>query len=541
MRKRKVLIVEKQKQMVKYLKDFIPWDELGYEVTSVTQGQDKAMSYYGEYHHELVITNLKLLDGDGMSFISFIRKLNKTSKIIVISDDDSYSSVRKAFITGVNDYLIRMDFKAVDLVNSIKAFENDFTDNANQNWKIELKEFLGGIRDFQNVNYSVLKEAFTKPEFDILNDEYRMIYVRMDNISYVNKGFPIYSYYEMDSIKAFEDMFLLSIRNRQNLENDIKTIIDNYLKMFTDSFYVFTKNHSFISLIKEKDYKKLVNTIGELRNDLENNIDQKFTITISNKYKGYESFLDVYKILLGVNRKKFYIGDGKIIYEDSVKEFNSINLTDITYHHQLLKCFKNGQCNQLNIIFNDILDYFDNKNINPDIVISYFESLFNQMKNITIQNKIDTYQIYDEFILGLKRCETVSMMKSELSRISKVISEIISKTQINKSKRYINSIYKYIENNMNNKISVADIANSLGLTGIHTSRIFKKETKEDLSKYITKRKMEVAAILLESNNLMIKEVANKVGYDDQLYFNKVFKKEYGISPKVYKKTNSKLK
>lgn len=541
MRKRKVLIVEKQKQMVKYLKDFIPWDELGYEVTSVTQGQDKAMSYYGEYHHELVITNLRLLDGDGMSFISFIRKLNKTSKIIVISDDGSYASVRKAFITGVNDYLIRMDFKAVDLINSIKSFENDFADNTNQNWMIELKEFLGGIRDFQSVNYNVLNEAFAKPEFKILNDDYRMMYVRMDNISYVNKGFPIYSYSEIDSIKAFEDMFLLSIRNRQSLENDIKTIIDNYSKKFTNSFYVFTKNHSFILLIEEKDYKNLVNTIDELHYNLEKNIDQKFTITISNREKGYESFLDVYKRILRVNRKKFYVGDGVIIYEDSAKEFNNINLTDITYHHQLLKCFKNGQCDQLNIIFNDILDYFNNKNINPDIVFSYFESLFNQMKNISIQNKIDTYQIYDEFILGLKRCETVFMMKSELKRISKVISEIISKTQINKSKRYVNSIYKYIETNMSNKISVADIANSLGLTGIHTSRIFKKETKEDLSKYITKRKMEVAAILLETNNLMIKEVANKVGYDDQLFFNKVFKKEYGVSPKVYKKTNSKLK
>lgn len=70
------------------------------------------------------------------------------------------------------------------------------------------------------------------------------------------------------------------------------------------------------------------------------------------------------------------MGYGVIIYEDSAKEFNNINLTDITYHHQLLKCFKNGQCDQLNIIFNDILDYFNNKNINPDIVFSYFESLY---------------------------------------------------------------------------------------------------------------------------------------------------------------------
>lgn len=95
-RKMKVLIVERQKQMIKYLKDFIPWDELGYEIVSVTQGQDRAMAYFGEYNHDVVITNLKLSDGAGISFIQFVKKVHPSSKVIVISDDESYAIVREA-------------------------------------------------------------------------------------------------------------------------------------------------------------------------------------------------------------------------------------------------------------------------------------------------------------------------------------------------------------------------------------------------------------------------------------------------------------
>ena len=133
------------------------------------------------------------------------------------------------------------------------------------------------------------------------------------------------------------------------------------------------------------------------------------------------------------------------------------------------------------------------------------------------------------------------MYKGELLRISKVINELISNSIINKSKRYVNAIYQYIETNISNKIFISDISNTLGLTGIHTSRVFKKETNEDLSKYIMKRKMEVAADLLSSYDYLVKEVANSVGFDDQLYFNKVFKKHYGMSPKAYKKTNKTVK
>lgn len=51
--------------------------------------------------------------------------------------------------------------------------------------------------------------------------------------------------------------------------------------------------------------------------------------------------------------------------------------------------------------------------------------------------------------------------------------------------------------------------------------------------YVTERKMEEGKRLLRQGNMRVKEVAEQLGYEDSLYFSKVFKRMEGISPKEY--------
>lgn len=539
-RKMKVLIVERQKQMIKYLKDFIPWDELGYEIVSVTQGQDRAMAYFGEYNHDVVITNLKLSDGAGISFIQFVKKVHPSSKVIVISDDESYAIVREAFLAGADDYLIRLQFKPVALIEILNRFKGDEDATVNLNWKIEMKNLLGGIRDHQNVNKEILSEAFKHSELGLIKQDYRMIYVRMDNVSYVNKGFPIYGSPGNNPISEFEDMFLLALRNRQNLEENISEICTKYFGGFENSCTLFTKNHSLIALIEEKGKEKFIESFDILKNDLEEKIGQKFSIVLSKMNRGCDSFLDDYNSLLQVHRDKFYEGDGVFLEEETRKKYNDVDLSKMKNHQIIIKCFKNDECDKLQSLFENTVKYFEEECISPDDAMSYFETLFKQMKSIAEYNDLEVTHLFDDFILGIQRCETSTMMTSELGRIARVIKEVIAQTQFSKSKRYAQTICQYINANMTSKISINELSNLLGLTGIHTSRVFKKEMNEDLSKYIARRKMEAAAVLLETSDYRIKEVAQKVGYEDQLYFDKVFKKYYGVTPKVYRKSNQKV-
>ena len=51
--------------------------------------------------------------------------------------------------------------------------------------------------------------------------------------------------------------------------------------------------------------------------------------------------------------------------------------------------------------------------------------------------------------------------------------------------------------------------------------------------YLVKTRIDESKFLLTNSSLKIKEVANEVGYEDSLYFSKVFKKITGVSPKEY--------
>jgi hypothetical protein len=99
----------------------------------------------------------------------------------------------------------------------------------------------------------------------------------------------------------------------------------------------------------------------------------------------------------------------------------------------------------------------------------------------------------------------------------------------------IQDIEKYIEENLDKKLSLTDIAESIHMNKSYISRMFKEKAGENLFDYINKRKIEKAKHLIKNNELRMYEIALNVGMEDTAYFSRVFKKYEGISPSEYQK------
>lgn len=98
----------------------------------------------------------------------------------------------------------------------------------------------------------------------------------------------------------------------------------------------------------------------------------------------------------------------------------------------------------------------------------------------------------------------------------------------------------YFNENYNTKISVAQYAESLHISTNWFIRNFKQHMKMSPAQYLLSLRMVNAQSLLENTDYSVGEIAEGeiaeiVGYDNQLYFSRVFKKEYGISPAQYRK------
>lgn len=103
--------------------------------------------------------------------------------------------------------------------------------------------------------------------------------------------------------------------------------------------------------------------------------------------------------------------------------------------------------------------------------------------------------------------------------------------------RYVKEALTYIYFNFAFNISVADIANNLRLTPNYLSMIFREETGMSPKQYISQYRMELAYKNLQKPGVLIKDVAEGVGFKDPLYFSKEFRKYWGVTPReAIKKT-----
>lgn len=94
---------------------------------------------------------------------------------------------------------------------------------------------------------------------------------------------------------------------------------------------------------------------------------------------------------------------------------------------------------------------------------------------------------------------------------------------------------KHIEKRWNDpQLALADIAEELHISQNYLRFLIKEGTGCSFVKYLTSLRLERAALMLEQTELKVQEIALKVGLDDAGYFSRIFTKEYGCSPSVYR-------
>ncbi|MCM3630646.1 AraC family transcriptional regulator [Paenibacillus glycanilyticus] len=99
----------------------------------------------------------------------------------------------------------------------------------------------------------------------------------------------------------------------------------------------------------------------------------------------------------------------------------------------------------------------------------------------------------------------------------------------------INHMIAFIHEKYSESLSIADLAGECSLSVFRFIHKFKEVTGMTPMKYITEIRMNEAKKLLSESSLHVKEVAAVVGYDNPLYFSRIFRSTVGIPPSEYKK------
>jgi len=104
----------------------------------------------------------------------------------------------------------------------------------------------------------------------------------------------------------------------------------------------------------------------------------------------------------------------------------------------------------------------------------------------------------------------------------------------------ISQIVNWVGENFTQKITLEDLSKKFGLSPNYICTRFSQAVNNSLTGYITRLRMEQASLYIKEGNLSMKEIAEKVGFNDYYYFNKVFKNYYDMTPTEFLKESRKV-
>jgi AraC-like DNA-binding protein len=150
-----------------------------------------------------------------------------------------------------------------------------------------------------------------------------------------------------------------------------------------------------------------------------------------------------------------------------------------------------------------------------DSILSLFNLIIDE-----VQAQRPLYQI--------KACAAI------LSLIAEVLTKDRRKEQLNSYQKTVEKAKYLMESNVFSAIDLSSISDQLGISTSRLNEIFKTYTSMTPYQYYIQIKIYKAESLLEQQDLSVKEVAHKIGFEDQYYFSRLFKNKTGVSPSEWK-------
>lgn len=154
-------------------------------------------------------------------------------------------------------------------------------------------------------------------------------------------------------------------------------------------------------------------------------------------------------------------------------------------------------------------------------------------------------------VLNLSNVTTEWATTEEIMTVPKIFEKLLQSKTIHTNKENENTMQQYspvvrkallyIQQHFVEELSLTDVAEYCRVSPAYLSRNFSKEYGMGFQEYLMELRVKKSVCLLKNTDLKIYEVARQTGYPDAVYFNKMFKKNLGMTPKEYREQEKTIK
>jgi two-component system, response regulator YesN len=494
----KVLIAEDEFPTRRKIASLVMKDG-GYTVINIAGDGLKAQNAIKENKPDILITDIQMPVINGIELISWVRSSGYDIEIIVISGYDDFEYARKSLEYNVRLYLLKpIDEKELSGAMSL-CTELHAKKKREQGNKILSTNLFGAgaiMGDTTPQCYALCIVCAGSLPFSIGTDmspEYNFLKLLNFDMIFGRKASSSPIVWHTTGFTSHEEVVLVTF----GMPDDIDAVMRS-------GFEELRGRRLPVTVVYSGAYRQL-SDIAAVHSMLRKKLKAAARFSFSGFCRATDNIPDK-EIPLDIETLifKFRHGNFDSFYDAFKAEADKWRKREITSH---------SLCHMLMHIFDRLSEDID-KSMRP--VPEYLHE--------AIADVLTASCDYEAMIGGIKNiAREVFCLKNH------------EETHIPSTHEVIENVRQYISDHMCNQITVQSIAVSFGFTPSYLSQLFIKYFKTTPTMYLIELRMRKAEELLKQEpELTVKQVSAMVGYDDQFYFSKRFKKMTGCSPSEYR-------
>lgn len=156
---------------------------------------------------------------------------------------------------------------------------------------------------------------------------------------------------------------------------------------------------------------------------------------------------------------------------------------------------------------------------------------FNQVDEVDYDKK--DFLLYHS-VLYYILYQMISTCPSTVDRMKSYANYSLVDMRSFSNEEYVQKVIDIIQSSYYNQIKVMEIADRLSMNRSYLSRIFKEQTGMSIKEYLIDYRLNKAKALLHKHNNTVTDAAQQTGFNDPLYFSRMFKEKYGLSPTEFR-------
>jgi len=525
----KILIADDEYWVRENLKNLLNWQELCIELIEPAIDGEDALSKIESERPDILITDVNMPFINGTELIRRAKELQPHMQAIVVSGYSDFAYVREALLNGAVDYLLKPITKGALLDVLEKALNIIGSNREQEQEQTELHEKLlmasSILRDgeLSDLIAEDVVDAGTNTKFlelELQFSGFALILIRLTDLH------TALAKYSNDLPRLCFDV--KSIFAQKTQDGRVVVFHNNYVR------------NEFI-YITDLDEKGIDTLCKELMEALQKSTGSPVNIAVSNHYYAFNRIRHAYHEAHSALLLRKLGGRCAVVYAQNAQSLPMHRRISPEQEKRLLYAIQSSNRNLAQgVIINQIGLY---KSEAEGWLFIEVKQAAEQISNMIV-HRVDS-DTPPRSVLALQNLSDLLGMALETQNVPEVCSvleqmldEVFgepSPTGTSESiKKTVLRVQQYIEEKYFEDLSLTSLSKQFWVNRNYLSRAFKQVTGYNLMLVIAKKRIEKAAEFIMQSDLNLTEISYLVGYEDYSYFNRVFRKIKGVSPREYK-------